>query len=265
MKKILVIGALVLVSVLVISLVSAGWFGGVTGNVIWSRNHCSDKSRCPAGEGDCDRDSHCLTGYCRHNVGRNYGQKNRWIDVCECQQGKEWNSQTNSCENPIHKDCKRLVDEITNFINTNGAATSCDSPAYKNIYDINSDKMISPQDVLAVASYWNQNKDGSWCSNQLVSTVDPCNSSSSGGGSGGGGGSGSSGGVKANSCDADSVCEVAKTISSKGTSDLILTSAANDVIVKDVNFLITNLSGSGNAYACIDSNGQIFRSQTPCI
>ncbi len=67
-----------------ISLVSAGWF---TGNAVWGWSHCSNSAKCPAGEGDCDRDSHCATGYCAHNVGTKYGQS-RNMDVCECASGK---------------------------------------------------------------------------------------------------------------------------------------------------------------------------------
>ncbi|PKM36747.1 MAG: hypothetical protein CVV06_09420 [Gammaproteobacteria bacterium HGW-Gammaproteobacteria-10] len=113
--------------------------------------------------------------------------------------------------------------------------------------------------------------------------------------------------IAANSCDADEVCEVAKTVSTRkgstsalilksdagqvlvqgplvsesllagivtidgkmistskdSTSALILTSDANSVIVEG-NLTVTKLSGEGNAYACIDSHGSLFRSNTPC-
>ena len=108
--------------------------------------------------------------------------------------------------------------------------------------------------------------------------------------------------IKANSCDADGICEIAKTISTKAgsTSALVLTSDTKEVIVQDSlstgSVLIkgksistspgstsaltltsdikkvivdgslssTNLVGTGNAYACIDSNGKIYRSLTAC-
>ncbi|MBD3207974.1 MAG: hypothetical protein GF370_00785 [Candidatus Nealsonbacteria bacterium] len=49
---------------------------------LWSWNHCSLSNKCKAGEGDCDKNSECLTGYCAHNVGANYGQT-AGMDVCE--------------------------------------------------------------------------------------------------------------------------------------------------------------------------------------
>ena len=71
--------------------------------------------------------------------------------------------------------------------------------------------------------------------------------------------------IKANSCDADSVCEVAKTISTnKGsTSALWLTSDVKEVIVVG-NLSVNALAGNGTAYACIDSYGKIFRSLIAC-
>ena len=113
--------------------------------------------------------------------------------------------------------------------------------------------------------------------------------------------------IAANSCDADDICEVAKTVSTRkgSTSALILKSDAGQVVVEgplsseslvsgrvsidgkiisttkdstsalvltsDVNSVIveggvtvTKLRGEGNAYACIDGNGGLFRSDTPC-
>lgn len=74
---------MVLVGLMTVSVVSGGL---ITGYAVWDWNWCSSSSPCAAGEGDCDRDSHCQTGYCAHNVGRNYGQS-RGMDVCECQTG----------------------------------------------------------------------------------------------------------------------------------------------------------------------------------
>ena len=109
--------------------------------------------------------------------------------------------------------------------------------------------------------------------------------------------------INANSCDADSICEVAKTVSTKigSTSALILTSDVKEVIVdgslaagsvfingktvstnpkstsaliltSDVKEVIvdgslaaTKLVGTGNAYICVDSEGYLYRSLTACI
>ncbi|WP_305909775.1 hypothetical protein Q9L42_003695 [Methylomarinum sp. Ch1-1] len=113
--------------------------------------------------------------------------------------------------------------------------------------------------------------------------------------------------IAANSCDADDVCEVAKTLSTRkgSTSALRLMSDAGPVIVdgplaseslvtgritidgkiistspgttsalvlaSDVDSIIVEgrlsvpkLGGKGNAYACLDNNGLLFRSETPC-
>jgi len=108
--------------------------------------------------------------------------------------------------------------------------------------------------------------------------------------------------VSANSCDADSICEVAKTVSTQAgsTSALMLTSDVKKVIVdgslsagsvfingktvstnvgstsalmltSDVKKVIvdgslsaTKLAGTGNAYACVDSTGNLYRSLTAC-
>ena len=113
--------------------------------------------------------------------------------------------------------------------------------------------------------------------------------------------------IAANSCDADDVCEVAKTVSTQkgstsalrlmsdagpvivdgplaseslttgrvsidgkiisttagSTSALVLTSDVNAVIVEG-RLSIPKLGGEGNAYACLDNNGLLFRSDVPC-
>ena len=71
--------------------------------------------------------------------------------------------------------------------------------------------------------------------------------------------------VSANSCDADSICEVAKTVSTQAgsTSALMLTSDVKKVIV-DGSLSATKLAGTGNAYACVDSTGNLYRSLTAC-
>ena len=77
-----------IVGVLLLSVVSAGWF---TGNAIWDGNYCSKNNKCDAGEGDCDKDTHCNTGYCAKNVGERYGQA-KGMDVCEYKMGDNCNA-----------------------------------------------------------------------------------------------------------------------------------------------------------------------------
>ncbi len=48
----------------------------------WNWDYCTASSPCNVGEGDCDRDSDCNTGYCALNVGAKYGQVSS-MDVCE--------------------------------------------------------------------------------------------------------------------------------------------------------------------------------------
>merc|ERR1719192_549443 len=50
-------------------------------NLDWSC--CTSSSPCGNGEGDCDNDSECLSGYCSHDVGANYGLSSTSFDVCE--------------------------------------------------------------------------------------------------------------------------------------------------------------------------------------
>lgn len=46
-------------------------------------NGCTSACPCDEGQGDCDRDNHCLPGLiCRHNVGASYGVAET-VDVCE--------------------------------------------------------------------------------------------------------------------------------------------------------------------------------------
>ena len=49
---------------------------------LWSWNYCSSDCKCDAGEGDCDTDADCNTGYCAQDVGTKYGQVTS-MDVCE--------------------------------------------------------------------------------------------------------------------------------------------------------------------------------------
>jgi hypothetical protein len=110
MKKNLLIASLV-ISVLMISLVAAAWWPfESTGNSVkarerWGSAWCTTINPCPAGEGDCDKNSQCLTGYCARNVGHNYpeavallGEKNakRW-EVCECKGETVWDETSQTC------------------------------------------------------------------------------------------------------------------------------------------------------------------------
>ncbi len=62
----------------------------LTGNChtvsLWDWGYCATDCKCKAGEGDCDGDFHCLTGFCALDVGAKYGQ-DKWIDVCEYRPG----------------------------------------------------------------------------------------------------------------------------------------------------------------------------------
>lgn len=48
----------------------------------WSWNYCSPVCKCETGQGDCDSDIECLSGYCGLDVGTQYGQF-QYIDVCQ--------------------------------------------------------------------------------------------------------------------------------------------------------------------------------------
>jgi hypothetical protein len=49
---------------------------------LWSWEYCTPGCKCNIGEGDCDTDSDCYSGYCAQNVGEKYGQSPE-MDVCE--------------------------------------------------------------------------------------------------------------------------------------------------------------------------------------
>ena len=49
---------------------------------LWSWDYCSSACKCNAGEGDCDGNLECNTGYCALDVGTKYGQVST-MDVCE--------------------------------------------------------------------------------------------------------------------------------------------------------------------------------------
>jgi len=96
--------------------------------------------------------------------------------------------------------------------------------------------------------------------------------------------------IRANSCDADTNCEVNQLVASNGiisNSGLTVTGTtmigrigiSDDVIfhwdngpikinkgllVNEGDLSVNNLAGNGNAYACIGPNGNLFRSDTAC-
>lgn len=45
-------------------------------------DYCSEDAKCDRGEGDCDSNDECISGYCAQNVGEKYGTKH-WVDICE--------------------------------------------------------------------------------------------------------------------------------------------------------------------------------------
>lgn len=74
------------------------------------------------------------------------------------------------------------------------------------------------------------------------------------------------GNITAASCDKDSICEISKTVSTRaGSGGLYLTSNLKQVFV-DGSLIITPLTGinNSNAYACLTSSGQLYRSATAC-
>lgn len=70
---------------------------------------CEPDKKCRNGEGDCDVDSDCLSGFCAQNVGSLYGSPRSDFDVCapRCDPSKkDWSCCTaaNKCING-HGDC----------------------------------------------------------------------------------------------------------------------------------------------------------------
>jgi hypothetical protein len=51
-------------------------------NPLWDWSYCSEGCKGNAGEGDCDTDSECSTGYCAKDAGAKYGQS-KDMDICE--------------------------------------------------------------------------------------------------------------------------------------------------------------------------------------
>jgi len=58
------------------------WTAACHTTSLWSLNYCSSACKCFLGEGDCDTDADCTTGYCARDVGASYGQDPS-MDVCE--------------------------------------------------------------------------------------------------------------------------------------------------------------------------------------
>jgi len=53
---------------------------------LWDWNYCTSECPCEAGEGDCDTDADCKTGYCAQDVGLKYGRI-FGLDICENKDG----------------------------------------------------------------------------------------------------------------------------------------------------------------------------------
>ena len=96
-KNTILIGVVLIVAFLIVL-----FFGfRLTGGVVSTWTYCSAGSLCSEGEGDCDYDNHCLTGYCAQNVGLKYG-KIEGLDVCECLPSQIWDSLTSTCVNQTY-------------------------------------------------------------------------------------------------------------------------------------------------------------------
>ena len=73
--------------VFLLSVILINWTPVFDANLVakpdpWDWNYCSSYRPCDAGEGDCDHDFDCTTGYCAQDVGDRYGQY-RYMDICE--------------------------------------------------------------------------------------------------------------------------------------------------------------------------------------
>ena len=77
--------------------------------------------------------------------------------------------------------------------------------------------------------------------------------------------------VNANSCSKDDTCEVNNIVGNKAdfkgsihTGFLSVRNINDDARTLLNSLSVTNLAGAGNAFACVDTNGQLFRSTVPC-
>jgi len=79
---------------------------------LWDWNYCTTDCKCKAGQGDCDGDFHCLTGFCALDVGAKYGQ-DKWIDVCEYRPGaKEIEEEIPKEEIPISDVSGEITEQL---------------------------------------------------------------------------------------------------------------------------------------------------------
>ena len=75
-------GKIIIVSLLALGACFAVQAASCHVSAPWSWNYCSSWCPCSAGEGDCDTNDECITGYCSKDAGAKYGQY--WeTDVCE--------------------------------------------------------------------------------------------------------------------------------------------------------------------------------------
>ena len=71
----------IVILIIIVALISYTTIS-ITGNAVWGRHYCTTSKPCPAGVGDCDAHTDCLTNYCAPDVGVKYGKKAK-MDVCE--------------------------------------------------------------------------------------------------------------------------------------------------------------------------------------
>jgi|GEM_PF-6615718 len=92
---------------------------------LWDWSYCSTNCKCNAGEGDCDSDIECNTGYCAQNVGLKYGQYYS-MDICEERQTDMSLGFLNLSLSPDSPDSQYLVKESTenNFLIAKFSASS---------------------------------------------------------------------------------------------------------------------------------------------
>src|SRR3989338_2519120 len=123
---------------------------------LWSEEYCTKDCQCDLGQGDCDKDEDCKSGYCTQDVGQKYGQK-KSMDVCEgkpawaCQEtdnGQDYNqkgitsykgqSKTDYCKNKTNLKeyyCKAYnkIDDKTYKCPNGCQDGACVSPSCKNL------------------------------------------------------------------------------------------------------------------------------------
>ena len=89
---------------------------------LWSWNYCATNCKCYAGEGDCDSNDDCHTGYCAFDVGEKYGQDSR-IDVCEEKEQKEqkvYNFTQDLCYGDTRYDHRTQIIELKQCLKDQG-------------------------------------------------------------------------------------------------------------------------------------------------